>query len=480
MLDNKLKKLLNGHCYIVYLSHALRQPLDQDLDLWLDWVMHDLVIKNGRVLSFNNNRFIDETLNIGVINGKISELSSHNLIGKIEIDARLWTVMPGIIDSQVHFRDPGLTHKEDLESGTRSAALGGVTSIFEMPNTAPATTTKEAFLNKIKKAQECAWVNYAFYVGASPENVLQLSELELLKGCPGIKVFMGSSTGTLLVEDDFTLEKILSHGKRRVIVHSEDEYRLRERKHIAIDSKNVLNHPIWRDELTALNSTERLIRLAEKAQRPVHVLHVTTAEEMQFLAQHKTIASVEILPQHLTLAAPECYERLGALAQQNPPIRDKRHQEALWKALNDGTVDVMGSDHAPHTLEEKSKQYPTSPSGMPGVQTLLPIMLNHIANGKTSLKKLIELCCENPRKVFGCDSKGRIEVGMDADFSLVDLKKQVTINNKWIASKCGWTPFDGMRVMGWPAVTVINGQVVMREDQLIQDKVGSLVEFTHR
>jgi dihydroorotase len=441
--------------------------------------MNEIAIKNAKVSTFQNNRYIEQELNIGVKNGKISELSTNDIKAEQIIDARLLTVLPGVIDSQVHFRDPGLTHKEDLESGTRGAALGGVTSIFEMPNTVPATTTLEAFNNKMKRAKECAWVNYAFYVGGSPDNIDQLATLENLEGCPGVKVFMGSSTGTLLVEDDSTLEKIFRSGKKRVILHSEDEYRLRERKHIALESKNVLNHPVWRDELTALNSTKRLLRLAEKTGRPVHVLHVTTAQEMELLAQHKHIATVEILPQHLTLFAPDCYERLGAYAQQNPPIREKSHQEALWRAVNDGTVDIMGSDHAPHTREEKNKEYPQTPSGMPGVQTMVPIMLNHIFEKRTSLKKFIELTCENPRRIFGCLSKGRIEVGLDADFTIVDLNKKNKITNNWIASKSGWTPFDGMTVTGWPVMTIVGGKIVMREGQLESKNCGNKVQFTH-
>jgi len=439
---------------------------------------HDLVISNGQVFVSQNSEVTSTQVNIGVSGGRIAEISSKRLVGAAEIDARYLHVLPGVIDSQVHFREPGLTHKEDLESGTRAAALGGVTSVFEMPNTKPSTTTTETFEEKIKLASDRAWVNFAFYIGACAENIELLAELETLPGCSGVKVFMGSSTGSLLVEDDLRLEKILQNGKRRVIIHSEDEFRLKERKHIALESHDVCQHHIWRDVETAVRSTERLLKLARKTNRKVHVLHVTTAEEIELLKKNKDIASFEITPNHLTLWAPDCYEKLGTKAQMNPPIRDKNHHDALWKAIQDGIADIIGTDHAPHTLEEKARPYPESPSGMPGVQTVVPLMLNHIQNGKLSLNRFVELMCENPRKIFGCATKGRIDVGMDADFTIVDLKKQKVISNSQMASKCGWTPFDGMRVTGWPSHTIVGGQIVMQEDQLLMPKQGKKVLFS--
>jgi len=425
-------------------------------------------------------------IHVGVKDGKITELTDKNLPAQQIIDAKGLHLLPGVIDSQVHFREPGMVHKEDLSTGTRGAALGGVTSIFEMPNTQPPTTTAEAFADKMKRASEKAWVNYAFYVGGTADNVDQLATLEKLPGCSGVKIFMGSSTGTLLVDDETVLENIFLKGSRRLIFHSEDEKRLKERKHIATDSHDVRNHPVWRDEQTALISTEKLLRLSEKTKRPVHVLHVTTLQEMELLRKTKAKlnaaelgrVTVEVLPQHLTLFAPDCYERLGTKAQQNPPIRSKEHQDALWKAVLDGTVDVLGSDHAPHTLEEKAKIYPDSPSGMPMVQTLVPIMLNHINNGKLSLERFVELVCENPRRVFGCHSKGRIALGLDADFTLIDLSAQRTIENKWIASRSGWTPFDGMKVKGWPIATIIGGQLVMQDNHILGTPQGGPISFT--
>jgi dihydroorotase len=441
----------------------------------------DLLIQNAEVVTFHpkSNRMITEVTSVAVLDQKIldvtSDISKYNPARKI--DAKGLTLLPGVIDSQVHFREPGLTHKEDIESGTRAAILGGITSIFEMPNTTPSTTTVEAYEEKIRLSKNRAHCHYAFFMGASSENVDQLPHLEKLPHSPGIKLFLGASFGSLLVEDDAIFEMIMKNGSRRLTIHSEDEKRLKERKHIAVEAAHPRVHHIWRDEESAMISTKKSIALAEKYNRPVHILHVSSSEEMAFLKTHKKIASVEILPQFLTLSAPECYERLGTLAQQNPPIREARHMEKLWQAVHDGTVDTIGSDHAPHTLEEKAKPYPQSPSGFPGVQTLLPIMLNHVANGKLSLEKLTELITENPRRLFHVKNKGRIEIGFDADFTLIDRKKEKTITNKWIVSKCGYTPFDGMKVTGWPVQTILKGKTVMQDDTVILPHSGEGIDF---
>jgi dihydroorotase len=249
-------------------------------------------------------------------------------------------------------------------------------------------------------------------------------------------------------------------------VHAEDEARLRERKEIASETGDVRQHPNWRDVQSALLATQRIVRLAAEAKRRLHVLHVSTAEEMAFLAEHKRRVTVEVTPHHLSMEAPECYERLGSLAQMNPPIRERRHQEALWKAIHDGVVDVVGSDHAPHTLEEKALPYPQSPSGMTGVQTLLPLLLDHVHAGRLSLQRLIDLTSAGPARIFGIEGKGRIALGYDADLTIIDLVAQRTIRNEWIASVSGWTPYDGKTVTGWPIHTVVRGQVVVRDEAL--------------
>lgn len=440
----------------------------------------DLLLKNASAFIFDTKlaKPVLTQVDIAVKDGKITDINQTlNLMAETILDLKGLTLLPGVIDSQVHFREPGLTHKEDLESGSRAAVLGGVTSVFEMPNTNPSTTTKKDFEEKLSLAANRAHCDYAFFTGAAHDNAANLPELEKAPHCVGVKIFLGASFGSLLVDSDEVFEQVMKNGRRRLTIHSEDEARLRERKHIAVEGAHPRVHHIWRDEESAMISTKKSIALARKYNRPVHILHVSSSEEMEFLAKQKDIASVEILPQFLTLSAPECYERLGTLAQQNPPIRDKRHMEKLWQAVHNGTVDVIGSDHAPHTLEEKNKPYPQSPSGFPGVQTLIPIMLNHIHNQKMSLERFVEMVTENPRRLFNVKNKGRIQVGFDADFTVVDLKKEVTISNKWIASKCGYTPFDGMKVTGWPTHTIIRGQLIMTEDTVITPSKGHPITF---
>lgn len=424
----------------------------------------DLLVHGGTVLTPNGAECID----VACVAGRIVALG--NLHGHWSADAALDAsglhVLPGVIDSQVHFREPGLTHKEDLEAGTRGAVLGGVTAVFEMPNTNPLTLWAQDLQAKLDAARGRAWCDHAFYIGGSAVNAEHLAELENLSGCVGVKVFMGSSFGDLLADDESVLRRILRHGRRRLAVHAEDEARLRERKAIVEASCDVGQHPLWRDEASALMATQRIVRLADETGRRLHVLHVSTAEEMAFLAGHKHRVTVEVTPHHLSLFAPECYERLGSLAQMNPPVRERRHQDALWQSIRDGAVDVIGSDHAPHTLEEKALPYPQSPSGMTGVQTLLPLMLDHVHAGRLSLQRLVDLTSAGPARIFGIEGKGRIALGYDADLSIVDLHGRRTIRNDWIASRSGWTPYDGASVTGWPIHTIVRGHVVMRDEVL--------------
>ncbi|MGH6891110.1 MAG: dihydroorotase, partial [Dongiaceae bacterium] len=312
---------------------------------------------------------------------------------------------------------------------------------------------------------------------ASPENADHLAELERLPGCAGVKMFMGSSTGTLLVADDADVARGLRGGRRRMAVHSEDEARLRERFALVESGADSARHPVWRDAETAALATRRLMGLARVAKRRVHVLHITTAEEMAILADNKDLATIEVTPQHLTLVAPDCYQLLGTFAQMNPPIREIGHRDALWRAVEQGVVDCLGSDHAPHTRAEKAKPYPQSPSGMPGVQTLLPIMLDHVAAGRLSLARLVDLTSAGPARIYGIAGKGRIAAGYDADLTVVDLRARRTISNDWIASRCGWTPFDGMAVTGWPVATLVRGRFAMRDDQIVGEPGGEIVRF---
>jgi dihydroorotase len=434
---------------------------------------YDLIIRGGTVVNQDGAGQRD----VGVRAGRIVAVGSLAGAAAGEtIDANGLHVLPGVIDTQVHFREPGLTQKEDLETGSRSAVLGGVTAVFEMPNTNPLTTTAEALADKIARGHHRMHCDFAFYVGGTRENTRDLAELERLNGCCGIKVFMGSSTGSLLVEDDDGVRNILKNIRRRSAYHSEDEYRLNERKGERVEN-DPRSHPVWRDEITALQCTQRLVGLARETGRRIHVLHVTTAQEMEFLAAHKDVASVEVTPHHLTLAAPECYERLGTLAQMNPPVRDASHRAALWRGLDLGVVDVLGSDHAPHTRDEKAKPYPASPSGMTGVQTLVPLMLDHVNAGKLTLARFVDLTSAGPNRLFGIANKGRIAVGYDADFTVVDLKRRETITDAKVGSRAGWTPYDGVAVTGWPVGTILRGQRVMWEGEIVTPGRGEAMRF---
>jgi dihydroorotase len=345
-----------------------------------------------------------------------------------------------------------------------------------MPNTNPATTSAASLADKAARAHHRMHCDFAFFIGGTREKTHELAELERLPGCAGVKVFMGSSTGSLLVEDDEGVRNILRTIRRRASFHSEDEYRLNERKPLRIEG-DPRSHPIWRDEIAALRSTQRLIALARETGKRVHVLHVSTAQEIDFLKDHKDVASVEATPHHLTLAAPECYERLGAFAQMNPPVRDAAHRAAIWHGLGQGIVDVLGSDHAPHTRAEKAKSYPQTPSGMTGVQTLVPVMLDHVHAGRLTLARFVDLTSAGPARLFGIARKGRIAAGYDADLTVVDLKRRETISDRWVRSRAGWTPYDGRSVTGWPVGTFVRGRRVMWEGQISTPASGEAVRF---
>ncbi|ODT86248.1 dihydroorotase [Phenylobacterium sp. SCN 70-31] len=434
---------------------------------------YDLIVRGGEVVNHAGRGLAD----VGVRDGRFAAIGDLSQASAGEVfDATGLTVLPGVIDTQVHFREPGLEWKEDLETGARGAVLGGVVAVFEMPNTEPTTTDPDTLADKLARAKGRMHCDHAFYVGGTHENARFLGELERLPGCCGIKVFMGASTGTLLVQDDAGVEEVLRHINRRAAFHSEDEYRLAERRPLA-RTGDWTSHPEVRDAQSAIQSTERLVRLARKTGKRIHVLHVTTREEIAYLAAHKDVASVEVTPQHLTLAAPEAYERLQAFAQMNPPIRTAEHREGLWAGVANGVADVMGSDHAPHTREEKARPYPASPSGMPGVQTLVPLMLTHVAEGRLSLERFVDLTSHGANRVFGLANKGRMAVGYDADLTLVDLKARRTITHDWMATRSGWTPFDGVEAKGWPMATIVRGRVVMRDDEIVAPGLGEPVRF---
>jgi dihydroorotase len=433
----------------------------------------DLLLKGGAVANQDGVAPRD----LGIREGRIAAIGSLTAAQAGEtIDCRGLHILPGVIDTQVHFREPGNIHKEDLESGSRAAVMGGVTAVFEMPNTDPLTTSEAMLADKVKRARGRMHCDFAFFVGGTHENVKDLPELERLPGAAGVKVFMGSSTGKLLVADDDGLRSVLQQIRRRASFHAEDEPRLNARKGERIEG-DPRSHPVWRDEQAALIATRRLVKIARECGKRVHVLHISTGDEIDFLANHKDVASCEVTPHHLTLEAPGCYERLGTRAQMNPPVRDARHRAKIWHGVAQGIVDILGSDHAPHTLEEKSKPYPASPSGMTGVQTLVPLMLDHVAAGRLTLERFVDLSSTGPARLFNIATKGRIAVGYDADLTVVDLKRKQAITNAWIASKSQWTPYDGKEVTGWPVGTFVRGQKVMWQGELVTASKGEAVRF---
>jgi dihydroorotase len=433
----------------------------------------DLIVRGGEVVNHAGRGMAD----VGVVAGKIAAVGDLGQASAGEVfDAAGLTILPGVIDSQVHFREPGLEWKEDLETGSRGAVLGGVVAVFEMPNTEPVTTDADALADKLARARGRMHCDHAFYVGGTHNNAPWLGELERLPGCCGVKVFMGASTGSLLVADDEGIAAVLRNINRRGAFHSEDEFRMSERRPLA-RAGDWTSHEEVRDAESAIRSTRRLVGLAKALGKRIHVLHVTTAQEIAFLADHKDVASVEVTPQHLTLTAPEAYERLKGFAQMNPPIRGAHHQAALWRGIEMGLTDVLGSDHSPHSREEKARPYPASPSGMPGVQTLVPIMLTHVAQGRLSLERLVDLTSHGPNRVFGLADKGRLAEGFDADLTIVDLKVRRTITHQSMATRSGWTAFDGFEAQGWPAATIIRGRIVMREDEVILPNAGEPVRF---
>ena len=433
----------------------------------------DTIFKGATVVNHDGSAIRD----IGVKNGRITAIGSlsDKSAGEV-INCAGLHILPGVVDSQVHFREPGMEHKEDLQTGSLAAVLGGVTSVFEMPNTKPLTTSPEALADKVKRGTHRMHCDFAFWVGGTRDNAKDVAELERLPGAAGIKVFMGSSTGDLLVEDDEGVASILRNTRRRAAFHSEDEFRLREREGLRVEN-DPSSHPVWRDEIAALTCTQRLVRIARETRARIHVLHISTAEEIEFLKDCKDVATCEATPHHLTLSS-EDYKTLGNLIQMNPPVRDARHRDGVWHGIGQGVVDVLGSDHAPHTLEEKRKPYPASPSGMTGVQTLVPIMLDHVNAGRLSLERFVDLSSHGPNRIFGMSRKGRIAVGYDADLTIVDMKHRETITHEQAGSKAGWTPYHGKTVIGWPVGTIVRGHKVMWEGEIVNPSLGEPVEFT--
>ena len=442
----------------------------------------DLIIKGGVVLCSHPQdpyNLLEESVDIGIRAGRIAKIGSLSVASSAKVfKADNLHVLPGLIDTQVHFREPGMEHKEDIESGSLCALKGGLTAFFDMPNTYPPTVTAKALQDKIQKAKGRSYCDFAFFAGATPQNIDSLSPLVRHEHCPGLKIFMGSSTGSLLLHEEEKLDYVLKHVLAPIAVHSEDEDRLKERKKLVLkDPGKVHLHPLWRDPKCALISTQKIVALSQKHNRRVHVLHITTEEEIAFLSKNTQHATVEVTPQHLSLSAPDCYDRLGTLAQMNPPIREQNHQKALWRGVESGVVTMIGSDHAPHTLKEKQKTYPHSPAGMPGTQTLLTLMLDHVNKKRLSLKRLVALLATNPHRVYGIKNQGLLKEGFKANLTLVDMNKTRKISQKWLVSKCGWSPFENQETKGWPVAVLLNGEWAMREDEILGSPQGQGLLF---
>ncbi len=436
---------------------------------------YDLILRNGIAVT----PWGREATDIGVRDGRIADLAvpASATADKV-LDCAGLHVLPGLMDAHVHLRDPGMAAVETIPTGTKGAVLGGLTAVFDMPNTSPAITSAETVSWKQNYIEGgAAWCDMGIYVGATKTNIPDLATLEAMRGVCAIKVFAGSSTGDLMVEDDENIERVMRSGSRRVAYHSEDEYRLQERKPMFAAGGPHRLHMEWRDEECAFLGTRRLMALARETGRQAHILHVSTAEELVYLKDYRDISTVEVLVNHLTQVAPDVYDRLEGFGVMNPPIRGERHRDASWEAVRNGTVDVIGSDHAPHPREAKMKPWPSCPAGLTGVQTLVPVMLDHVAAGRLPLERMVDLMSAGPARVYGVIGKGRLAAGYDADFTIVDLKRQRTIEESWIASPCGWTPFAGMKVTGWPVMTVIRGQLVMREDEVQGAPMGKLARF---
>jgi dihydroorotase len=435
--------------------------------------VNTLIIRQSQVLMPNGHLQVGDVL----IEGRQIRLVADSIdrTADQEIDGRGLTLLPGVIDPQVHFREPGLEHKEDLFTASCACAKGGVTSFLEMPNTKPLTITQAALDDKLQRAASKCLVNYGFFIGATAANLPDLNNAQPV--C-GIKIFMGSQHGDLLVESQEFLEPIFANGQRLIAVHAEDQARINQRKAEFAGSTNPATHSVIQDDIAALNATKLAVSLSEKYQRRLHILHLSTAIEAEFLRGHKpSWVTAEVTPQHLLLNTSD-YERIGTLAQMNPPLRSIHDNEVLWQALRDGVIDFIATDHAPHTLEEKAKAYPNSPSGMPGVETSLPLMLTQAIAGKCTIAEVSNWMSTAVAKAYGIPNKGKIAPGYDADLVLVDLQKYRPVLRSELQTKCGWSPFEGWELTGYPVVTIVLGQIAYDHGQLHTEVRGEALQFT--
>lgn len=429
-------------------------------------------------------RGADLVLPTGVVRGDLQVVGGRiAAIGDVPdgpgevIDGRGLTVLPGVIDPQVHFREPGNGHKEDLASGSGAAAAGGVTAYLDMPNNDPPMVTIDLFEAKVERARGRSKAHFGFFFGATPDNAAEVAKVDPSR-VPGLKIFMGASHGSLLVYEQEPLEALFAASPVPVVVHAEDELRLRARYADFAGQIDPALHPIIRDTTAALNATKRAVALAERHQTRLHVLHLSTAEETEYLRQRPDdgLVTTETLPQYLWLDA-SMYATLGTRLQMNPPVRDLRHQEELWRGLHDGTIACIATDHAPHTLEEKARGFGKAPSGLPGVELSLPMMLHAVNAGRCSIEQVVQWMCAAPAAIYGMVGKGRLEVGAHADLAIVDLKQTKRVENGKLFTRVNWSPFDGWAVTGWPVMTVLMGRPVFRDGELIDGVYGEPLRF---
>jgi dihydroorotase len=435
--------------------------------------LKQLLIRSAQIL-LPDGHFLqgDVLVRMGKISQVAREISPTDT--DIVIDATGLTLLPGVIDPQVHFREPGLEYKEDLFTASCACARGGVTSFLEMPNTKPLTITQAALDDKLQRAAEKCLVNYGFFIGATPDN---LPDLVTANPTCGIKIFMGSAHGALLVSTAAELEPIFANGKRLIAVHAEDQARIIERRKLFADIHDPAIHSQIQDEEAALNATKLALKLAQKYQRRLHILHLSTGIEAEYLRQQKpSWVTAEVTPQHLLLNT-EAYQQIGTLAQMNPPLRSPENNAILWQALLDGVIDFIATDHAPHTLEEKAKQYPHTPSGMPGVETSLALMLTQTRQGKCTVAQVANWMSTAVAKAYGIPNKGLIAPGYDADLVLADLANYHPVLRAELQTKCGWSPFEGWNLTGWAVYTIVNGQIVYERGKLHTEVRGKALSF---
>ncbi|MFN9617232.1 MAG: dihydroorotase [Dolichospermum sp.] len=432
-----------------------------------------LLIRHAEIILPNGESMIGDVLTQG---RQIVQLGQEitNASPTYEIDARGLTLLPGVIDPQVHFREPGLEHKEDLFTASCACAKGGVTSFLEMPNTRPLTISQSALDDKLQRAASKCLVNYGFFIGATGDN---LPDLLSASPTPGIKVFMGSMHGQLLVSQEEILEAIFAQGNRLIAVHAEDQARINQRKQEFAGIEDPAIHSQIQDNQAALLATQLALKLSKKYQRRLHILHMSTAEEAELLRHDKpSWVTAEVTPQHLLLNT-SAYTTIGTLAQMNPPLRSPHDNEVLWQALRDGIIDFIATDHAPHTLAEKAQTYPNTPSGMPGVETSLPLMLTAAMAGKCTVAQVVQWMSKAVAVAYGIPNKGEISPGYDADLVLVDLKNYREVKREEVLSKCGWSSFEGWNLTGWPVTTIVGGEIVYDHGRLNTQVRGQALTF---